>query len=155
MKRLSRINRLRLKYAVYAVMSATVATLPTALLLVLNWGKYTGYTAKGTLRLGAGATIALVFIGLKLAGRLKPPRGITLFAAVFGMTYLLEPLVSDLLLLSGTALVGETVDWLFVRTALTRTREKLKAERTTAAAAEQLGEIMQKYTSGDGNERKA
>lgn len=143
------LTKLKLKFAAYAVLSFLVSVLPVALILIVNWGKYTGYTTAGSIRLGAGALIACVFVVLKIIGKLKMPRRIILFTAIFAMSYLLQPVLADLMLISGMALVGEFVDFLFFQTAIHKIKEEINTEKTSDATATKVEEIIKKYTAGD------
>lgn len=143
------LTKLKIKFAVYAVFSFFVSVLPVALILFINWGKYTGYTVAGTLRLGVGAIIACTCVVLKIIGKLKMPRRIILFASIFAMSYLLQPVLADLMLISGMALAGEFVDFLFFQTAIKKIKDEINTEKASDATATKVEEIIKKYTTGD------
>ena len=136
--------------------SFLVTVLPVAILLVLNWEKYTGYTVGGNIRLGAGAIIALAIVALKLLGKLRMPRRVVLFAIVCGLSYLLAPLLNDLFILSAAALVGEFVDWAFFQTGIRKVREQIATEQSSDVTADKMDEVLKKYMNReDEDERKA
>ena len=146
---LNEISKLRIKLIAYLAVSFLATTLPVTLVLIINWGRYTGYTTAGSLKIGAGAIIGGVFVLLKLIGKLRMPKRIVLFAIVCAMSYLLQPLLSDLLLISAMALVGEFVDYLFLQTAINGLEERIKAEKISDASAAKVENIIKKYTSGE------
>lgn len=126
---------------------ATVA--PLAVTLILKRGEYFTTPAE-SVKLGLGALLALLFIGLKALGKIKIPRGIVAYGVVFLLSYLLESVLSDLLLLSGMALLGEILDLLFFRSAIKRTEKKLalteQASTTSEATAVAVEELLKKYS---------
>ena len=142
-------TKLYFKLAMLYIGSFLVTVLPVATLLALNWGKYTGYTLGGNIRLGAGAIIALAIVALKLIGKLKMPRRVVLFAIVCGLSYLLAPLLDDLFLLSAAALVGEVADWAFFQTGIKRIRERITVEKSSDATADKMEEVLKKYMPGE------
>lgn len=77
------------------------------------------------------------------------PRRIILFASIFAMSYLLQPVLADLMLISGMALAGEFVDFLFFQTAIKKIKDEINTEKTSDATATKVEEIIKKYTTGD------
>ena len=142
----------RLKYAAMVLASLLALVAPVAVVLIAKWDTYTSYTYAGTLRLGTGGILAVVFVVLMLLGKLRRPRGIILAAGIFGFCWLLQALLVDLLLLSGMFLLGETVYVIFFQTALNRMREREKEERTADATASKMEEIFQKHRESGGTQ---
>ena len=132
----------RLKYAALTLGSLLALTAPVAAVLIAKWESYTSYTYAGSLRLGTGGILAAVVLSLSLLGKLKRPRGIVLMTAIFGFCWLLQAILADLLLLSGMALLGETVYVIFFQTALKRMRERAEEERAAEATARKVDEVL-------------
>lgn len=152
--KLNKLNELRLKFVMYVAFSLTVSLLPLAIAVAINWHKYTGYTVGGAVKLGAGALIGVAFIALKVIGKLKMPRRIILFAIVCVTSYLLEPLLYDLTLLSGMALVGEFCDLLLCQTAIAKIKQEIALEKTSDATASKVEEIIKKYASEENDDER-
>ena len=69
----TKLTKLKFRLIAYSVLSFAASVLPIALVIAINWGRYTGYTVGGTVKLGAGALIGVTFIALKIIGKLKMP----------------------------------------------------------------------------------
>lgn len=127
--------------------SFIVSCAPIIICLIVNFDKYTK-TPGDSVKLCFGGVIALIFVFLKVVGKLKIPSRIVLFGIIFLMSYLLEAVLDDMLLLSGMALLGEVVDALFFRGAIKRTKEAMHIGKTADATAGQVEEIIKKYLGG-------
>lgn len=136
--------RYKLRLFFLYVFSFMASVLPVGIALALNFSEYTK-TVEETVKLGAGGVIIVVLIIIKLLGKLKMPRRITLFALVFILSYLLSSLLDDLMLLSGLALLGEFVDFIFFQHAIKATRENMLIGKTSNATAAQVEEVLKKY----------
>ena len=73
------------------------------------------------------------------------PSRVVLYGVVFIMAYLFEALLSDLVLLSGMALLGETVDFIFFQRAIRTAKENILVGKTADATATQVEAIVKKY----------
>lgn len=100
----------KLKYILLVIGSFLVSCAPLATVLVAKWDVYTAHSYGGTFKLCVGGALALIFMVMKVVGKLRLPRRIILFAAVFAFSILLEAVLLDLKLLSGMALLGEALD---------------------------------------------
>ena len=136
--------RYKLRLFFLYVFSFLASTLPVGIALALNFSECTK-TVEETVKLGAGGVIIVALIIIKLLGKLKMPRRITLFALVFILSYLLSSLLDDLMLLSGLALLGEFVDFIFFQNAIRKTKENMLIGKTSDATAAQVEEVIKKY----------
>lgn len=102
-----------------------------------------------SVKLGLGALLVFVFIVFKTLGRIKMPRGIVGFGLLFLLSYLLESILKDMLLLSGMAFLGETLDLIFFRGQIKKVKEKIALNKTAATTADVtvsgVEELMKKY----------
>lgn len=135
---------LKIRLRLLQIGSFLASVAPIATCLYLRWDVYTT-TPAATLKLCGGGAIAAVFVILKLVGALHMPRRVVLFGTVFMMAYLLEAILSDLILLSGLALLGELLDLIFFQTAIKSTKEKILISKTADATATQVEEVVKRY----------
>ena len=70
------------------------------------------------------------------------------YFVVFLLTYLLEAILADLILLSGMALLGEVMDMIFIRPFVRRAREEITIKKTADATAEQVKAVLDDYLGG-------
>lgn len=124
--------------------SFIISIAPLLAILGIRWNKYTA-TPADTVKLCAGGVICLVLVFLKVIGKLKIPRRIVLFGIVFVMTYLLQSILNDLLLLSGMALAGELLDFVCFQRAIRITKENILIGKTADATTQKVEEVLKKY----------
>lgn len=134
--------RRRLVFLYIGSFIATVA--PLALCVGLNFDKYIS-GPRDAVKLSLGGIIALIFVIMRVAGKLKMPRGIVTAAIVFGMAFLLESVLRDLKVLSLMWLCGEFADLCLFQYAIRKTKEDILVEKTATATAEQVETVMKKY----------
>lgn len=118
--------------------------LPLLTVLVLNWDRYVATYAAGV-KLAAGGVIVGILLLFKTLGKLKLPGSVTVVAAVMLLSYLLQPILSDLTLLSGAYLVGEVIDLIFFRRRARALREEIAAERAADATVGRVEELLKSY----------
>ena len=126
------------------VASFLASSAPLAICIILNWDKYTG-TPDQTVKLCFGGALGALLIALKAVGKLKIPSAIACYGIVFIMAYLLDRILTDLMLLSGMALLGELLDIIFFSKAIKNTREQILVGKTADATATQVEEVFKKY----------
>ncbi|MEG1608991.1 MAG: hypothetical protein RR338_00645 [Clostridia bacterium] len=124
--------------------SFIVSIAPLITVLAMNWGDYTK-TPSDTIKLCIGGITVVLFIFLKVIGKLRMPRRIVLFGVIFLMSYLLKAIMNDLILLSGMALAGEALDLVLFQRAIKITKENILVGKTADATTVQVEEIFKKY----------
>lgn len=127
--------------------SFAVSIAPLVLCVASNREKYVK-TPGDAVSLALGGMITLIFLLLKVLGKLRMPRRIVFYGAVFAMAYLLESLLADLVLLSGMALLGEAADLVFFQRAICAAKENIVIGKTADATATQVEAIVKKYIGG-------
>jgi hypothetical protein len=136
-------RRLHLLY----VVSFIVTLAPLIAVLAINWRGYTE-TAAETVKLTVGGVLVAIFMLLKVLGKLKIPRRVVCYSFVFALAYLLEAVLADLMILSGAALLGEVVDYIFLQRAIKGTKDAVLAAGTADATAERVEAILNNYIGG-------
>ena len=121
---------------------ASVAPLITV--LILNRERYV-QTSAATFRLLAGGAILLILLLLKALAKLRITSSVTTISIVMVLSYLLQPILSDLTLLCGAYLVGEILDLLLFRSRAKALRESIAAQRASDATAGRVEELLKTY----------
>lgn len=135
---------LKLRLVFLYIGSFVVSIAPLVFCFAWNWGDYTK-TPGDTVKLSLGGIILFTLVFMKVIGKLKMPRRIVSFGIVFVMAYLLQAVLKDLLLLSGMALLGEFIDYVFFQKAIKRTKENILVGKTADVTTAQVEEVIKKY----------
>ena len=126
------------------IFSFLVSIAPVTVCLILNWGDYVK-TPGDTIRLSLGGIALACILFLKVIGKLKMPRRVVAFGIAFIMSYLLQAVLKDLILLTGMALLGEFIDCLIFQRAIRITKENILVGKTADKTTEQVEEVIKKY----------
>lgn len=126
------------------VASFIVSAAPLTVCIILNWDKYTG-TPDQTVKLCFGGALGALLIALKAVGKLKIPSALACYGVVFIMAYLLDKILTDLMLLSGMALLGELLVVVFFNKAIKNAKEQILVSKTADATTSQVEEVLKKY----------
>lgn len=132
------------------ILSFIVSVLPVLIYFFINFSRYTK-TVPETIKLCFGGALMLIFVFLKVIGKLKMPSRSALFAIIFMLSYLLQAILDDLLIFSFLALLGEILD-MIVSVPIKRIKEKMGIDKVASATAEKIDDVMQKYYRGENNE---
>lgn len=143
MKNKTKKPKYRLRLFFLYIGSFIVCVAPLSVYVFFNAERYI-QTPTDTVKLCIGGFVALIFLFLKVIGKLGMPRRIVLFGVVFIMTWLLQSILADLLMLSGMALVGEFADTIFFQRAIRITKENILIGKTATVTAEQVEQIIEK-----------
>lgn len=136
--------KMHLKLTILYVCSFIFSAAPIVITFIINREQYIT-TPADTFKLGLGGVIAITFVAFKAIGKLKMPTGIVLYAAIFALSYLLEALLADLLLISGMALLGEVIDAAVFRPLIKRQRESIKISKLSDATTEKVRAVLDEY----------
>lgn len=134
----------KIKLLLLYVASFTASTLPLLICFITNWDKYTK-TPSDTVKLCIGGVMCLLFIFMKVVGKLKMPRRIVLFGAVFLLTYLMKSVLDDLPIISGMALLGEAIDYFLFQRPIRLMKEGIVIDKTAEATTAQVEAVIKKY----------
>lgn len=144
MSKMQKKPNLRLRLVFLYIGSFIVCVAPLLVCLIMNWDKYTK-TPSDTVKLCIGGILVVFFLFLKVIGKLKMPRRIVLFGIVFILAYLLQSILSDLILLSGMALAGEFLDCVCFQRAIRITKENILIGKTADTTTSQVEEVIKRY----------
>jgi hypothetical protein len=111
----------KMKIPLLYVLSFLCSVMPVLIYFVLNHEAYISTTPE-RIKLLFGGILAVSIVITKMLGVFKINSGIMLFSLVFVFSYLLEGIISDLLIFSFLALVGEVLAFIV--------RQVIKAEKT-------------------------
>jgi hypothetical protein len=129
------------------LLSFLFSVLPLGLVFAFNFGKYTE-TVVDAVKLSFGGVLLVVFMVLKVLGKLKMPRRVVFYAFVFVGAVLFAAVLEDLVLLSGAALLGEAVDYIFLQPVIARRKSEKEREKVADATADRVEQLFDKYIGG-------
>ena len=125
------------KMLILYLMSFMASISPLLAYFIVNRDRYicTRYDA---IKLFSGGLIVAFILLLKVLKRLKIPSGVFLFSLICVLSYLLKPIINDLMVISFLALVGELFD-LIIQALIAREKRKqasMETERAVERAIE-------------------
>lgn len=103
--------------------TASVFTVITPLLVTLgiNFNEY--FIARGAgVQVGFGGALAILLVVLLAKDKLTVFKGVWGYLVVFLLAVFLKPIIDDIVLLTGMALVGKAADSIFIQIPLRRVR---------------------------------
>lgn len=136
--------RYKLRLFILYIFSFIASVSPLLTYFIVKHERYIK-SPSDTIKLTFGAVIILTIVLLKVMGTLKLPRRIVLFSLVCLLTYLLEAILNDLLIISLLALAGELLDYFLFQRAIRITKESASISKTADATSAQIEEIFKKY----------
>ena len=124
------------------ILSFAFSISPLLTYFIINKERYicTRYDA---IKLFSGGLIIAFMLLLKVLKKLKIPSGVFLFSLMCVLSYLLAPIIEDLMVLSFLALIGELCD-LVIQAFIAREKRKLMAKET----ASEVERTLVNYTRG-------
>lgn len=139
------------KLCVMYILSFIASIAPMAIYVGVNHGKYIK-TAADSVKLSLGFIICAVLVLLKVLGKLKIPSRLTGFGIVFALSYFLDSILNDLIVLSFLAFLGELIDLIIFQSRIKKLKERIQIGKTADATAEKIEEVMKQYFRGGSNE---
>ncbi len=121
----------KIKLPLLYTASLCASVLPVLIYFIVNYDRYISTTPQ-KFKLLFGGLLAVGILITKTIGTLKINSGIVFFGFIFVFSYLLESIVSDLLVFSFLALVGEILA-MIVRAFIKREKTKREEERQEKA----------------------
>ncbi len=137
-------KRPRLRHFLLCVAELVLLIGPLLGVLIANKDRYFTTVAE-TVKLSIGGSICVVFMVLLIFGKLRVPGSMFFITFVFVMSWLLGPLLEDLMLLSGVAMASKAVDLVLVTPRIRALREQITIGKTANATTKQVEEVLQKY----------
>lgn len=129
------LSRLWIEWRLWQLIGFVCSIAPVCITCAVNRQEYFSRPGGGW-RLGIGAVICVVLVLLIFFDKIKAPPTVWIFGAVFGVAYLLEAILQDLVLLSGMALVGELIYYAVFRWSAKRMEKKYEARLTAQAVVD-------------------
>ncbi len=119
------------KLVILYIISFVVSISPLLTYFIVNRDRYicNRYDA---IKLFSGGLILVFILILKVLKKLKIPSGVVLFSLICVLSYLLKPIINDLMVISFLALIGELFD-LIIQAFISREKRKLMAAETAKA----------------------
>ena len=136
---------LKRQYRILYLCSYLVLICPLLTVLGINHARYFT-TVADTIKVGVGGVVCLILVVLLIGGKLKVPSSLVVLLFVFIMSWLLGNLLEDLMLLSGCALGGKVVDWIFFEPRLKRLRELIHIEEQAGVTADAMAAALERTT---------
>lgn len=130
-----------------SLLSFFFSVAPLAAVFIFNFDKYTK-TVGQSVKLGFGGILVVIFLLLKVLGKLKMPSRVVVFGFVFMAAWLLEAVLADLVLLSGAALLGEGIDSIIIQPILEKVKRERQTEEVADATADKLRQVLDDYMGG-------
>lgn len=142
-------SRSKLYILYIASFIATIA--PLAIYVLINKGKYIS-TVSDSIKLSVGFIMCACLMLLKVIGKLKIPSRIGVYSVVFVLSYLLDAILEDLIVLSFLALLGEIIDAIFFQIPIRRLKESIHNDKIADATTKQIEGVFKQYFRGADNE---
>lgn len=139
-----RVRKLRIRLVFLHIGSFIITILPLVVLMLINFDKYVDTTPKAW-KFTIGGMLALVLITMKALDKLKFPNRIVGLGVVMVLTYLLQALLDDILLLLFMAFIGEFIDLVAFKTLIKKYKAELEREKTGDIVAEKVEAAVKKY----------
>ena len=144
---MSKVRRLKCKRFFLYVFGFIFSIAPLGSILIYNADEYIA-TVKDAVKLSFGGVLVVIFIVLKVLGKLKIPRRITGLAIAFVMCYLFASVLHDLLLLTGAVLAGEVIDYEIFQPWIGRVSKRILLEESAEVTADKIEETLTRVLGG-------
>lgn len=136
--------RLRLRLFYFFLIRFHILVGPLCTVLIVNKDRYFTSVAEGV-GIAVGGAICLLFVALLLLGVIKAPGALYMFGLVFLLSYLMEPILSDLFLLSGIAFCSKLVDFVVFAPLVRATKARIAIEKTAKTTAVEVESVLKAY----------
>lgn len=124
------------KLALLYIFSFIISIAPITIIIACNWSHYTK-TPASTVSLSVGGIMAVGLIIVKTLGKMpQNVNRLVKYGILFGIVWLLEPIILDLKVLLGAAFLGELLDSLFFVRKIRQLKEEIYINKTAQATAD-------------------
>ena len=128
----------RFRIVILYLMSFMVSISPLLNYFIANRDRYV-CTRYDAIKLFSGGLIVVFILLLKVLKKLKIPSGVFLFSLICVLSYLLKPIINDLMIISFLALVGELFD-LIIQALISREKRKQASMETARVIESVIGQ---------------
>jgi hypothetical protein len=115
---------------------------PVLVAIAINWEHYAPKQTEARWSLPIGMFIAVGLIVLMYAKKVQVKTPFTALIIIFGLAIALDPIIADLKLLSGIALAGSFIDYVFLRGAIADTEETIHMTKEAKINAQAMIEAQ-------------
>lgn len=140
-----------IKLRILQLLSFVATVTPLLVVIVINWNSYVTTLSDG-IKISIGLVMALLFLLLKVLGKLKMPKRVLFYALVCAMSYFLYPLIEDIVLISGMCLLGEIIDLVLFQKPIKNLKDNIYIEKTADVTStkveEKVKNILDNYMGG-------
>ena len=124
-----------------------ISIAPIVIVVAFNWGDYTSTVAR-KVSLSIGGTFALILVLLKAMGKMpKDIKPIIRYSIAFVLVLLLDPIIANLKILLGMALLGEVLDVAIFSWQIKKIDREIQAQTTANAMQSQTQMILDAINS--------
>ena len=116
---------------------------PLITVIAINWNDYVIASNGNTVKLTVGGCIAVFLIVFSTLGKLKMPSKFTFYFMLLVLVYLLEPILADLKLLTGMALLGESASCVTFNLFAKKYEETLTMRKQAKINAEEMAKVKE------------
>lgn len=127
----------RFKLFILYLLSVVLSITPLLIYFLINKEQYL-CTKIDAIKLFSGGFIIVFMLMLKAVKKLKIPSGVWFFGLICILSYLLEPVLKDLTVISFLGLIGEIFD-IIIQGFISREKSKLQSEKTAKDLKQLLG----------------
>lgn len=128
------------KIVLLHILSVVLSICPVLIFFFINLDLYVTTRYEG-IKLASGGVVLLLIVVLKVLGKLKIPSGITLYGIIIILSYLLEAIISDLIIFAFMALVGEILSSI-CDVVIKSFKKKLEREKTAEITANEIKKVI-------------
>lgn len=140
------------KLALCQAGSITSMVTPLAVVMGINFNEYFSIGTYTSVRLSFGAVLGLILALLMVKGKTEFLKGLWGYLVVFLLAFFLKPIIDDILLITGMALLGKTVDAVFFERLIKKFRAECdmtqSAQINANAMKEAMAEALKETLSG-------
>ena len=128
------------KIVLLHILSVILSICPVVIFFLINLDLYVATRYEG-IKLVSGGVVLLAIVILKVLGKLKIPSGVMLYGIIIILSYLLEAIISDLIIFAFLALVGEILSSI-CDAVIKSFKKKLEREKTAEITANEIKKVI-------------
>lgn len=132
---------------VWKISDKVVSISPLVILAIVQWKEYFGTTTKTGLSNGIGLGLLGIYIAIIISKKSDFIKGTGGFIMVFAICFFLRAILNDLVLITGTACIGQIISSLWTRPKQLKW-ERIKDKEETA----EIGARYMKQTLSEGSD---
>ena len=128
------------KIVLLHILSVVLSVCPVLIFFFVNLDIYVTTRYEG-IKLASGGVVLLLIVVLKVLGKLTIPSGVMLYGIIIILSYLLEAIISDLIIFAFMALVGEILSSI-CDAVIKSFKKKIEREKTAEITANEIKKVI-------------